>query len=403
MLTSKATSSVTYSDIGYEQALAKLEQIFSIDSGYEIGLSTAERLSPIAAAHRIFTGSMSMLPIQLRQKVNGERREVSLQQLDYILHVRFNEKMSPALGKKIIASQAFWYGLGAAYIERDGYGNVVGLIPLQTAGYQYFKDYSTGQEWYAFNSDGEYRKFQPSELLLCFFESYDGKYGKGLLDLAKETISTDSASQRYLRKFYTNGGRLSGILEIDADANKATRDTVRAEFENYASGMDNTFKVAVLDKGFKYTSLGISQADAQFMESRAFSVAEISRFTGIPEFMLQSGKQSYSSNEQQQINFVMTSLMQHVVQWEQEWAYKLYSEAQLLSGYYMRFNVSALMRGDDASRAKFYQMMIFCGVLCQDECRAMEERNPIPNGNGQHYFITKNLDTIENLVQGGET
>ena len=35
-----------------------------------------------------------------------------------------------------------------------------------------------------------------------------------------------------------------------------------------------------------------------------------------------------------------------------------------------------------------------------DECRAMEERNAIPGGAGQRFFITKNLDTIDHIVQG---
>ena len=69
-------------------------------------------------------------------------------------------------------------------------------------------------------------------------------------------------------------------------------------------------------------------------------------------------------------------------------------------GCYMRFNVSALMRGDDATRSKFYQTMVYSGILNPDECRAMEERNAIPGGAGQRFFITKNLDTIDHIVQG---
>lgn len=221
-----------------------------------------------------------------------------------------------------------------------------------------------------------------------------------MLDIAKDTVATDRAAQKYLRKFYSNGGRLSGIIEIDTDADKQTRSKVRDAFNEYASGMDNTYKVAVLDRGMKFTSLGVSQADMQFIESRSFSVEEIARFTGIPEFMLQSGKQSYNSNEQQQLVFVTNALVPHVTMWEQEWAYKLYTDAELRNGCYMRFNVSALMRGDDATRSKFYQTMVYSGIYNLDECRALEEMNPMPDGLGQNFFITKNLDTIGHIVSG---
>ena len=397
MIASKAAAaqSVTYEPIDYDEFLQRIERIFSLDNDApEIAVANAERLAPVAAAHRILTNAMSVMPIALRRKAGGERQELTTRpDLDYVLRSRMNDAMSPAMGKKIMMSQAFWHGLGAAYIVRE-------LIPLQTAGYQYLEDKQTGQSWYAFTVDDMVRKFQPGELLLCFFETYDGKHGRGILDIAKDTVATDRAAQKYLRKFYSNGGRLSGIIEIDADADGKTRSKVRDAFNEYASGMDNTYKVAVLDRGMKFTSLGVSQADMQFIESRSFSVEEITRFTGIPEFMLQSGKQSYNSNEQQQLVFVTNALVPHVTMWEQEWAYKLFTDAELRDGCYMRFNVSALMRGDDATRSKFYQTMVYSGIYNLDECRALEEMNPMPDGLGQNFFITKNLDTVGHIVSG---
>ena len=404
MIASKAAAeqSVTYEEIDYDEFQKRIERIFSLDNDApEIAVANAERLAPVAAAHRILTNAMSVMPVALRRKEGNERKELTTRpDLEYVLHSRMNDAMSPAMGKKIMMSQAFWHGLGAAYIERDHLGRVKELIPLQTAGYQYMKDKQTGQSWYAFTVDDMVRKFQPGELLLCFFETYDGKHGRGILDIAKDTVATDRAAQKYLRKFYSNGGRLSGIIEIDADADRKTRSKVRDAFNEYATGMDNTYKVAVLDRGMKFTSLGVSQADMQFIESRSFSVEEIARFTGIPEFMLQSGKQSYNSNEQQQLVFVTNALVPHVTMWEQEWAYKLYTDAELRNGCYMRFNVSALMRGDDATRSKFYQTMVYSGIYNLDECRALEEMNPMPDGLGQNFFITKNLDTIGHIVSG---
>lgn len=404
MIASKAAaaSSITYTELDYDAFLQRIARIFALDSDTpEIAVANAEQLSPVAAAHRILTDSMSVLPIALRRKAGGERQELDTRpDLDYVLHCRMNDAMSPAMGKKILMSQAFWHGLGAAYIERDALGRVTGLYPLQTAGYQYMRDRDTGQSWYAFTVDGMTRKFQPGDLLLCFFETYDGKHGRGMLDLARETVATDRAAQKYLRKFYAGGGALSGVLEISTDATPQTREKVRKAFQSYASDMDSVFKMAVVDKGMKYTPIGISQSDAQFIESRGFSVAEVARFTGIPEFMLQSGKQSYNSNEQQQLVFVTNALVPHVTMWEQEWAYKLFTDAELRDGCYMRFNVSALMRGDDATRSKFYQTMVYSGIYNLDECRALEEMNPMPDGLGQNFFITKNLDTVGHIVRG---
>ena len=80
--------------------------------------------------------------------------------------------------------------------------------------------------------------------------------------------------------------------------------------------------MAVLTRNYKYTPIGINQKDAQYIETRAFGVEEVARFTGIPKAMLQSGKESYESNQQQRITFVTDTLVPYVTQWEQENTFK---------------------------------------------------------------------------------
>ncbi len=140
------------------------------------------------------------------------------------------------------------------------------------------------------------------------------------------------------------------------------------------------------------------QSDAQYIESRAFSVEEISRFTGIPKHMLQSGQESYESNAQQRVVFVQDTLAPYVIQWEQENSFKCLLAAQRRTGLYFKGNLSVLMRGDDKSRAEFYVYMIQNCVLCPDECRSLEERNPIPGGLGGQFLATKNLGSLESVL-----
>lgn len=44
--------------------------------------------------------------------------------------------------------------------------------------------------------------------------------------------------------------------------------------------------------------------------------------------------------------------------------------------------------------------MIASSVYCPDDCRALEEKNPLPDGAGQRFFMTKNLDTVEHIISG---
>lgn len=362
----------------------------------------AQGLSPVMAAHRILAGSMSVLPVGLFRKVDGAREPVEDKALDWVLKTRPNPMMAPAAVKRTLMSQAFWYGRAHLWIRRDpATGEVVQLVPLYTPDVSILKDKSTGLYWYECTVNGLRRTFDPDELITVYFESYDGIHGRGVLELAKESIAADAEAQKYSAKFYSSGAKMSGIVSVDTDLEQPGRERVKEEFRRY--GKDDAFAVAVVDRGMTYTPIGLSQADAQFIEGRTFSVGEISRFTGVPECMLQEGKQAYNSNAQQMLAFVTNTLMPHVVQWEQELGYKLLSDEQLRGGHYFRFNLSSLLRGDDEARAKFYQTMIFSGVYCPDECRAMEEKNPIPGGLGSKFFMTKNLASLEAVAGGAAT
>lgn len=392
------------------QTVEDVERFFSetvLRGGEVLNIPRAANLSPVAAAHRIFTNSIGIMPWQIRRKEDNIRTEPA-HYLDYVLKIRANAVMSPFLAEKIIASQAFWHGVGFAYIGRNGEGKVTEIIPLPSEGYQRAVDPNSGAVWYSFSVDDSQpgapklrRKFQPSELLIFFFETYDGWRGQGMLNLAKEAMTTDYAAQRYGGKFYKNGARVSGIVEVTSELNEDNRETVRRDFEHMAHGMDNAFRVAVLDMGMKYTPLGISQKDSQFIEGRGFAVEEVSRFSGIPIYMLQSGKQSYQSNEQQQLDFVTNTLMAHIRQIEQEWAFKLYRRQELTDGFYLRKNAAALLRGDNKTRSEFYQKMISNGIYSPDDCRTFEDMSPLPDNLGETYWMSKNYDTIKNIAKGG--
>lgn len=364
----------------------------------------AEKLGAVAGAHRIFTNSIAGMPFMIRQKIGEERKEQN-HIISRVLKIRANEYMSPFICMKVIASQAFWYGVGYAYIERDRFGRISEIIPIPVQP-KVSVNPDDGTRWYKFEVEANNpqkkiisRSFTDSQLLIYRFESYDGSAGRGILNLAKTAIDTDLRAQRYNNKFYKNSARLSGIVEVPAELKPTYRDEIQTSFETKYGG-ENAFRVAVLDAGMKYTQLGITQQDSQYIETRAFSVDDISRFTGIPAYMLQAGKQSYQSNEQQQLDFVINTLTPHIIQIEQEWLYKLYTADEIDAGWYLKLNEAALLRGDNKSRAEYYSKMIGLGIRNQDECRALEDASPLPDGAGQHYWMSKNFDKINNFGKG---
>lgn len=414
MIVAQASSGITYN------GGKTIDQIFG--DILKVG-STAivpenvEKLGAVAAAHRIFTNSIAAMPWMIRQKVGEERLE-AVHSVGTYLKERANLYMPAFTAEKVILSRAFFYGVGYAYIERDENGIITGIIPIPIEP-EILVNRKDGVRWYKFTvpetnifSRELTKSFAESELLIYRFESYDGSSGRGILELAKNTMDMDLKAQKYGNRFYANGARPSGILEVDGKLDEAKRDLLQKNFTEKYSG-DNAFKVAILDLGMKYTQLGISQNDAQYIESRQFTVLEISRFTGIPAYMMQEGKQSYNSNEQQKLDFLVDTLTPHLVQIEQEWAHKLFSAADRDAGLYLKKNVAGILRGTHEQRANFYEKMVSIGAMNADEIRASEDRSPIPGGWGKKFWMSKNFAPVDmpeafntsgtQAKEGGET
>lgn len=396
MILSKALNNgATYNGKTVEQIFTDILRVGNTG----ISPGNVEKLGAVAAAHRILTNSMAAMPWQIRRR-EGENRLEAEHAIAYPLKTRANAYMTPMMAEKILYSRAFWHGVGYAYIERDERGRVSEIIPIP-ADPEILQNPRDNMRWYKFTvPDTEAygkaltRSFAESQLLIYRFESYDGTHGRGMLDLAGYTMDADLKAQKYGNKFYSNGARLSGVVEVDGSLGKEKRDLLKEEFNAKYSG-DNAFRVAVLDLGMKYTQLGISQQEAQYIENREFSVEEISRFSGVPMYMLQAGKQSYQSNEQQQLDFVVNTLTPHLVQLEQEFKYKLYSREDIENGYYLKKNVASLLRGTHEARANYYTKMVSIGGMNPDEIRADEDRSPIPDGWGQKFWMTKNMAPVD--------
>ena len=396
----KRPRAAEYSTHDWDTVNRKFRNLFLSGEEYDTGRHGAERLSPVAAAHRILCNDFGMIPFSVYRKDGEERIPEHVSDLDTVFKIRPNDNMTPYMLGRTVMSNAFWHGFGAVWNRRDDSGHIVERIPLPSDCCQILKDPETGQYFYSYQVNGVSRTFSGYELSFLFFESYDGIRGRGLLDLARETIGAEGAAQQYGRKFYQNGAMISGIVEVDTDLDEPGRNKIRDQFSSFNPYGDNAFKVAVLTRGYKYSPIGLNQRDAQYIESRTFSVEEISRFTGIPKPMLQSGKESYESNAQQRVVFVQDTLVPYVTQWEQENSFKCLFGFQRTSGLYFKGNVSVLLRGDDKSRMEYYKGMVYTGIMNPDECRALEERNPIPGGLGKQFLVTKNLGSLESVLKG---
>ena len=61
-------------------------------------------------------------------------------------------------------------------------------------------------------------------------------------------------------------------------------------------------------------------------------------------------------------------------------AQRLFLPSEIGKGYFCKFNLDSLMRGDFVARTQGYSILILCGVLAPNEARAFEDWNPYDGG-----------------------
>ena len=123
----------------------------------------------------------------------------------------------------------------------------------------------------------------------------------------------------------------------------------------------------------KYQQISISNRDAQFIESKAVTVEDISRFFGVPLYKLGAGKQSYNSNEQNGIEYISGTIHPYITQYEEEDSYKLLFDSELDRGMWIKRNMMAELRGDSESRGTWYQKMREIGDFSVNDISDLED------------------------------
>lgn len=354
--------------------------------------TTARKLSVVDACMEILSNSVGKLPNFVMDNTTRERIQHPLL---HLLNVRPNEAMTPFIRKKVLENSRNEGGNGYDWIIRDPRSGLPKeLIPVPWQLVHPWRD-TGGRVWYTVTHPVTGTPITVPNEDMCHYKSTtrNGLVGISPLQRASEVISTARAAQQYELNYYQNGGQPAGVLKTESDLGKSTiddpqnpgkkitrKDAMRREWERIYSGPTNSHRIAILDLGLDYKPLAASNKDAQFVESKEVSVKDIARFFGVPLYKLNEGKQAYGSNEQNAIEYVVSTLHPIVTQYEEEQTYKLLTDTELKKGLEIRINLMAELKGDTGSRGAWYGQGMTNGWFSPNDIRALEDLPDIEGG-----------------------
>ena len=372
-------------------------------AGKTVTERSAMQMTAVYSCVRILAEAVAGLPLHLYKYTDGGGKEKALDHPLYrLLHDEPNPEMSSFVFRETLMTHLLLWGNAYAQVIRNGKGEVIALYPLMPNKMSVDRD-ENGRLYYTYyrGSDEAIKNkefavtLQPSDVLHIPGLGFDGLVGYSPIAMAKNAIGMAIACEEYGAKFFANGAAPGGVLEHPGTIKDPQR--VRESWQSTFGGSGNANKIAVLEEGMKYTPIGISPEQAQFLETRKFQINEIARIFRVPPHMVGDlEKSSFSNIEQQSLEFVKYTLDPWVIRWEQSIQRALLSQGEKAE-YFVKFNLEGLLRGDYQSRMNGYAIGRQNGWMSANDIRELENLDRIPaEEGGDLYLINGNMLPLKN-------
>jgi HK97 family phage portal protein len=380
----------------------------------------ALKVETVYACVKILSESVSKLPLKIFQEDDTGIQKATRHSMKSLLKLRPNPLMSASDFWKCIEAQRS-FGNAYAYIEMEPRsGNIVGLWPIDKdkvtiwiddvgllRGVPGFVEGGT-RLWYEVDVGGGIKRKLKAHEMLHFKGSVtlDGIAGINPIDYLRSTIENAAAASKFVNNFYKQGLQVKGIVQYVGNLDEDAKRVFREKFESMSSGLKNSHRIALMPVGYQFTPMSLSMADAQFLENTELTIRQIATAFGIKMHQLNDlTRATFGNVEQMQLQFYTDTLHPILTGYEQELTWKLFTGLELSAGYYAKFNVDSILRGDLKTRYDAYRIGIQGGFLKPNEARAKEDMPPEDGGDRLYAngnFIPLILAGTQYAKKGGE-
>lgn len=353
-------------------------------AGERVSAETALKVSAVYACTTIITGGVRMMPLLLTRDIGNdvlvpERRH----RLWPILHKQPNDEMGAGEFFERLAWSAILRGNGYGWLERDDFGRVVGLWPLNQDRVEVDRHPITRRKrfsiwsgddrervsWVGTTDDIIHVKGDPGP---------DPLLGVSVIHRLREIIGRALSEDRHAATTMKNQGRPSGILSVKGKLDKDRAIALRERWQAAHGGSSKAGRTAVLEEGAKWEPVVLSAADLELVKQRAISREDIAIAFKVPGDMVLAGSAAnlhYSTDATRDVRLVKHGITPWTLRIQE--ALEVCPSLPWGEDLYPRFNPAALLKADIKTRYEAHQIGLDAGFLTYNEVRAEEDREPI--------------------------
>ena len=381
---------VTWKGAGYDFSKWFGRKFWGVDNGK---LATNETIFSVISR---LSNTLSSLPIKLYQKYDTQMNQAA----DVLINNPNSNMTSYEALNKIEVSRNET-GNGYAIIIRDIRMQPEKIIPIDSSYISPFLNMDDGELWYQVLGDNGTHYIHNMNMIHVKHITGSSRWsGISPLTVLKNTLEYDKAVQEFSLSEMQR--KDSFILEYGANVDNEKRQRIIDDFRRF---YQENGGILFQEPGVKVQDIDRKYFASDTLASEKITRSRVANVFNVPVSFLNDGEgQGFASNEQLMTQFVQMSLTPTVRQYEQEFNRKLLTSAERRAGFYFKFSLGGLLRGDTAARTAFYQMMIRSSGMKPDEVRQLEDLPPV-GGKAAELWISGDMYPLEMdpvLRKGGE-
>lgn len=193
------------------------------------------------------------------------------------------------------------------------------------------------------------------------------------VELAKQAIGTGLAAEEFGARFFGDGYHPTVMAKSSQELTKEQAETIKARI----NAMRTNREVGVFGSGIELEQWSVKPDDSQFIDLMRFEVEQACRFFGVPPSMAYaavSGQNvTYANVSQSDLQYLKHSVGIWMADIEDAWT------SWLPQPQVVKFNVSGLLRMDDAGRHDLYETRLRSKTISVNEVKALEDEEPYPD------------------------
>lgn len=369
--------------------------------------TTAMKVAAVYRAVNLISDGIASMTFQYK-RFNSVGRYFHLdtdtfvgKRMNYLLSVQPNDRMNAFDFWKTAICQILLTGNAYICPVRDIYGDPEQYI-LLTAGSCIY-DKLTGRYTVSDCYNGIIGSFGPQEIIHLKNYSEDGMLGMSTISYGARILGIAATSDAETENRFASGGRYKAIISNDKTV-KGFGEYQDGELSSAARDFEAELRaghdIISIPGDVKVSTMNMTSADMQFLDSRKFTIREIARLFGVPAAKLMDDTNSvYGSAEAANLAFYSEALQPVTTRIEREFNAKMLGMSGFLQNRF-QFDITSLFALDRKSMADWNMNRLQTGQVCVNDLRREDGHAPVEHGDD--LYVSVNLAPIGSRKLNGE-